>query len=80
MTLIEALPRDGEGAIVLPAAAIQGNTELSGTTTAEFVLEAFGAFAGKTVPLGGGDYESLLAASSPVWRRNWRRFREAGVI
>lgn len=80
MTLLEALPRADNGAIALPIAAIQGVIEMPGTTTAEFVMEAFGAFADKAVPLGCGDYESLLVASSPVWRLNWQRLREAGVI
>ena len=80
MTLLQALPRTDEGDIALPVAAIQGDTELPGTTTAEFVMETFGTVADKTVPLGDGDYESLLTASSHVWRLNWQRFREAGVI
>lgn len=81
MTLIEALPRNEEGDIVIPVAGITGDgTRLPGTTSENFLRAMFPDHVDLAVPLSEPDYQSLLDLSTPNWKLNWQEFRSAGII
>lgn len=81
MTLIEALPKNAEGEVVIPVAAVdEDGNKYPGTTSAEFISNAFSVFTSKDVPLSDTEYQSLLDISSPGWVLNWQEFRRQGVI
>lgn len=82
MKMIDALPRNDEERIIVPAAVFDanGNPIGAGTTSPEFVLNTFGEYAEKTVPLSDEDFAALKDSSSSEWAANWGIYRTNGVI
>ena len=81
MTLLEALERDEDGRVKIPVGGVlDDGTELPGVTTVDFVRSASGPYCDREVPLSDEDYQGLLSISSPMWRRNWQRWRAEGRI
>ena len=85
MTLIEALPRDEDGFIVLRGAAVSHAGEETGQpvdalATEETLRTMFGDAVDTNVPLSDGQFENLLQISTPLWKAQWQRWRSEGII
>lgn len=80
MALLDVLPRNERGQIKLPVGAVTDEGALEGEIAPETFSGIFADYCALTVPLSAEQYAALLAASSPVWRLNWQKFRELGII
>jgi len=84
MTILEVLPRNDEGFIVLAGAAViqRGGEEMriDAYTTDEAVIALFGDLVESQVPITQEQYDALIDASSAMWKEQWQRWRGEGVI
>lgn len=90
MTVLQALPRNDDGHIVLKSAGritrvdeTTGEAEeivLDVCTTEDAVVSLFGDLVHAEVPVSEQTYNALLAASSDAWREQWERWRSEGII
>lgn len=84
MTVLEALPRNDEGYIVLKGSAViyRDDEELrvDAFTTDELVSKMFLSLVQVEVPVTQEQYDALIAASSAVWKEQWQRWRSEGII
>ncbi len=84
MTVLEVLPKDEYGRVIIPIAAIDGQgNEIEGIVDVAWLCNVDNPLAvhlSKAVPLSQADYQALLDASTPNWKLNWARFRQQGLI
>ena len=82
MTLLEALPKDGRGQIVLDPAGTVGDPPqpVPGTCDPTGLQTNFPGLAGAAVPLSAADYAALQAIDVVCWAPNAQKWRAAGII
>lgn len=79
MTLLEILPKNEFGEIVLaPGKSIAGEVH-DATASPAWFAETFPDLAHATVPLADGQYAKLKAIDS-YWAQNAERWRDEGLI
>lgn len=80
MTLLQALPKDSDGEIVLnPAGMTSDGKVLVGAVDATAFANNFDALAGASVPLSDADFAALKAIDE-FWSANADTWRAAGLI
>lgn len=79
MTLIDKLPKNEEGQIILsPGGSINGKP-VDGVVEPTWFSENFPEIANAEVPLGDKEYQALRGIGD-FWRQNAERWRAEGLI
>jgi len=79
MTLIDVLPKDSMGQIILSPGGTVDNQEVDGYVSPEWFQNNFPALADATAPLSDADFIALKSIDD-FWSINADRWRAQGLI
>lgn len=79
MTLLEALPKNNDGQIVLSPAGEQDGKPLEGTVDPNWFETVFPTLANAEVPLSDENFQALRSIDM-FWTANADKWRDAGLI
>ena len=78
-TLIDVLPKDGNGQIKLPVAGEINGQTVEGTSDPNWLTENFASLASANLPLSALDFAALQAIG-PYWSQCATAWRAQGLI
>jgi len=79
MTLLEVMPKNSDGQIVLSPAGEQDGKPLEGTVDPSWFVTTFPALANAVVPLSEDNLQALRSIDA-FWAANADKWRVAGLI
>jgi len=79
MVLINALPKDKEGNIVMSPVGKINNKYVDGTVSVDWFKVTFSDLANEDVPLSAEGYERLKSIDD-YWKQNAEKWRATGII
>lgn len=84
MTILDAMLQTTDGSeppnIVIPVAALNGETPVAGTISSDAVRALFGAQVDLPLPLTQAQYDALVATRPGQWEANWAWYLQNAVI
>lgn len=79
--LIDALPKNADGQIDIPVAAIDNDGNVyPGVVDIAWLQIIFCDYVNLSVPLSSDQFDNLKNHLLGNWPENWQRFRDQGVI